>query len=81
MYSKKDEQLILSIHQQLDQNPKMYFSGASAIQQEYRKLYPNARVPSLRFIGRTLAKFGLSKAPKVRRKGVVFGFFKLYQNR
>jgi hypothetical protein len=70
MYTKKDEQLILSIHQQLDHNPKMFFSGASAIQQEYRKLYPNATVPSLRFIGRTLTKYGLSKAPKVRRKGV-----------
>lgn len=70
MYSKKDEQLILSIHQHLDKNPKMYFSGASAIQQEYRKLYPNAKVPSLRFIGRTLTKYGLSQAPKVRRKGV-----------
>jgi len=70
MYSKKDEQSILRIHQQLDKNPKMYFSGASAIQQEYRKLYPNANVPSLRFIGRTLTKYGFSKALKVRRKGV-----------
>jgi hypothetical protein len=70
MYTKKEEQKIVRIHQKLDQNSKMYFSGASAIQQEYRKLFPNAKVPSLRFIGRTLAKYGLSKSPKVRRKGV-----------
>jgi hypothetical protein len=70
LYTKREEQRILRIHRQLDQNPKTFFSGASAIQQRYRKLYPNAKVLSLRFIGRTLAKYGLSKAPKVRRKGV-----------
>jgi hypothetical protein len=70
MYSKKDEQIILRIHRRLDQDPKMYFSGASIIQRKYRERHPNARVPSLRFIGRTLAKYGLSQTPKVRRKGV-----------
>ena len=70
MYTKTEEQSILRIHQQLDQDPKIFFSGASVIQQQYRTFYPNTRVPSLRFIGRTLVKHGLSKAPKVRRKGV-----------
>jgi hypothetical protein len=70
LYTKTEEQRILRIHRQLDQDPETFFSGASAIQQRYRKLYPNSRVLSLRFIGRTLAKYGLSKTPKVRRKGV-----------
>ena len=70
LYTKRDEQRVLQIHQQLDQDPKTYFSGASAILQRYRELYPNSKILSLRFIGRTLAKYGLNKAPKVRRKGV-----------
>lgn len=69
-YSLRDEQRILKIHQDLDADHLQYFSGASAILQRYRKLYPSAKPVSLRFIGRTLAKHGLSFKPKVRRKGV-----------
>lgn len=69
-YSQRDEQRILKIHQELDTNPLEHFSGASAILQRYQKLYPKAKPVSLRFIGRTLAKHGLSSKPKVRRKGI-----------
>lgn len=69
-YSLRDEQRILKIHQELDADRLQYFSGASAILQRYQKLYPRAKSVSLRFIGRTLAKHGLSAKPKVRRKGV-----------
>lgn len=69
-YSLRDEQRILKIHQELDADRLQYFSGASAILQRYQKLYPRAKPVSLRFIGRTLAKHGLSYKPKVRRKGV-----------
>jgi hypothetical protein len=69
-YSQRDEERILRIHRELDTDPLEHFSGASAILQRYQKLYPKARRVSLRFIGRTLAKHGLSAKPKVRRKGV-----------
>ncbi len=54
----------------MDADPLQYFSGAWAILQRYQKLYPNAKPVSLRFIGRTLAKYGLSVKPKVRRTGL-----------
>lgn len=69
-YSPRDEERILKIHRELDADPLEHFSGASAILQRYQKLYPHAKTVSLRFIGRTLAKHGLSFKPKVRRKGV-----------
>lgn len=68
-YSLRDEQRVLKIHHQLDRDASEYFSGASAILQEYQKLYPDAKSITLRFIGRTLAKHGLSTKPKVRVKG------------
>lgn len=68
-YTLPDEQRILKIHQQLDKDSSVYFSGASAILQEYQKQYPNGKIITLRFIGRTLAKHGLSRKPKVRVKG------------
>lgn len=69
-YSRGDELRILRIHHELDTDPFEHFSGASAILQRYQKLHPKAKSVSLRFIGRTLAKYGLSSKPKVRRKGV-----------
>jgi hypothetical protein len=69
-YSQRDEGRILKIHRELDTDPLEHFSGASAVLQRYEKLYPKAKRVSLRFIGRTLAKHGLSSKPKVRRKGV-----------
>lgn len=69
-YSQRDEERILRIHRELDTDPLEHFSGASAILQRYQKLYPKAKRVSLRFIGRMLAKHGLSSRPKVRRKGV-----------
>jgi hypothetical protein len=68
-YSTDDEKRILRIHHELDTDPDEHFSGASAILQRYQKRYPKARTVSLRFIGRTLAKYGLSTKPKVRIKG------------
>jgi hypothetical protein len=62
-YTPRDEQRILKIHRELDADPLEHFSGASAIPQRYQKLYPHAKTVSLRFIGRTLAKHGLSFKP------------------
>jgi hypothetical protein len=69
-YSPRDEERILRIHQELDADPQEHFSGASAILQRYQERYPSGKQISLRFIGRTLTKYGLSSKPKVRRKGV-----------
>jgi hypothetical protein len=69
-YSQRDEERILRIHRELDADPQKHFSGASAILQRYQERYPREKPISLRFIGRTLAKHGLSSKPKVRRKGV-----------
>lgn len=70
LYNHRDEERVLKIHRELDLNPAQPFSGASAIIQRYREVYPDAKVLSLRFIGRTLAQHGLSFKPKVRRKGI-----------
>jgi len=61
---------VVKIHRELDADAKSFFAGASAILQSYCQLHPNAPRLSLRFIGRTLAKHGLTTTPKVRRKGV-----------
>jgi hypothetical protein len=68
-YSKKDEERVLTIHRQLDKDAEIYFSGASAILHYYQLHYPGGKNLTLRFIGRTLAKHGLSTKPKVRVKG------------
>lgn len=69
-YSHRDEQRVLGIYRRLESDPDSYFAGASAILQHDRRLHPTGRSLSLRFIGRTLAKYGLSTKPKVQRKGV-----------
>src|SRR5450759_5867404 len=57
-YTHQDEQRILAIHKLLDNNPHVYFSGASAILQRYQQEYPRGKELTLRFIGRMLAKHG-----------------------
>ena len=69
-HTKTDEQRIKKIHQELIQNSKIYFAGASAIIQKWLEKYPNIKPPHQKFIGRTLKKFGLSKKiQKGRNKG------------
>jgi len=68
-YSQREEDCVVKIQRELDADAKSFFAGASAILQSYCQLHPNAPRLSLRFIGRTLAKHGLTTTPKVRRKG------------
>lgn len=68
-YTFLDEQRVLAIHRKLDNDAHVYFSGASAILHQYQKQYPKEKPLSLRFIGRFLAKHGLSTKPKVHIKG------------
>ncbi|GMQ97125.1 MAG: hypothetical protein BMS9Abin15_0820 [Gammaproteobacteria bacterium] len=60
---------IQKIHRELERDPHEFYSGASAIQQHYRRRYPDEAVPPLRTIGRLLKEMGLSKSPKKRVKG------------
>jgi len=60
---------IQRLHAELERSPRAFFSGASAIQQQYRARYPASRVPPLRTIGRVLSEAGLSRTPKQRVKG------------
>lgn len=69
LYSPIDERRVITIHQQLDDDPHIYFSGASAILFQYQQKYPHGKPLSLRFIGRVLAKHGLTAKQKVRVKG------------
>lgn len=69
-YSQLDERRVVLIHAELEADTRRRFAGASAIERRYRERYPRGKSLSLRFIGRTLAKYGLATLPKVRRKGV-----------
>jgi hypothetical protein len=69
-YSQRDEQRVLKIHAELEADEARRFAGASAIERRYRECYPGAKSLTLRYIGRMLAKHGLSTLPKVRRAGV-----------
>lgn len=68
-YTSRDESRVIEIFNHLNCQDGAYFTGATAILQEYLRLFPQEQELSLRFIGRTLAKYGLSQKPKTRNKG------------
>lgn len=69
-WNKLTEQGIDKIHKQLDDDPFQFYTGATAIDQEWRKKYPNVSPPPLRTIGRIMSDLGLSaKRKKGRNKG------------
>lgn len=59
---------VAQLHAKLTADPKEFFTGATAIQQHYRRRYPTQPVPPLRTIGRILAGLGLS-TPRKRGRG------------
>lgn len=64
------EKRIKEIHQQLDHDPLQFYTGATAIDQAWRKQYPHILPPPLRTIGRVLSDLGLSvKRERGRNKG------------
>lgn len=64
-YTKTDRTRIEKIRSELTQkSSNNFYCGATVILQEYRKRYPNLRLPTLRFIGRILAKSGLAEQQK-----------------
>ncbi len=64
--SEQTRERVLALHQKLESDPHQFYTGATAIVQEWRRVYGADSVPSLRTIGRTQAALGLSNK---RRKG------------
>jgi hypothetical protein len=68
-WSKKTEKRIKAVHQELEQDSYQFYTGATAIDQEWRKRYSETP-PPLRTIGKIMADLGLSAARKKgRNKG------------
>lgn len=65
-WTKTTEQKVRKIYDSLENNSATFFTGATAIDLEWRKQYPTIPPPPLRTIGRILSDLGLSKK---RRKG------------
>lgn len=64
-YTKVDKIRVKKIRNELtEKSSDDFYCGATVILQEYRKRYPNFRPPTLRFIGRILAKSGLAEQQK-----------------
>jgi transposase len=69
-WDQHTEHRIVELHAYLKANPKAFFWGASAIEQEWRHRYPNETIPPLRTIGQILKDLGLSdKYRKHRNTG------------
>jgi transposase len=61
---------VREIHDDLRENPHQFFTGATAIAQEWGTRYPGATPPPLRTIGKMMSDLGLStEKPRIRRKG------------
>ena len=67
-WTKKTEERILDIHQQLRDSEDEFFTGATAINQEWRKHYDDVP-PPLRTIGQIMKDLGLSTHVKGKARG------------
>lgn len=68
-WTKATEKRIKQIHQQLDEDPLQFYTGATAIDQKWREQYPD-NPPPLRTIGKIMSNLGLSAKRKYgRNKG------------
>lgn len=69
-WTRQDEQRIKDIYQSLKENPQEFYTGATAIEQEWRRRYPKIPPLPLRTTGQILKDLGLSKnRQKDRHKG------------
>jgi len=69
-WTAEDEKRIKSIYKDLCQNPLEFYTGATAIEQEWREKHSDISPPPLRTIGRILSDLDLSKSRrKDRHKG------------
>jgi transposase len=69
-WSRKTEKKVQAIYNALKKKPQKFYLGATTIEQEWRKRYPQISPPPLRTIGQILSDLGLSqKRRKDRNKG------------
>ena len=67
-WTKQTEAKIASVHTALKNNPRSFYLGASAIEQQWRRRYPKDKIPPLRTIGQILKDLGLSQHRKTSRR-------------
>jgi len=60
-WNPETEQRIKEIYEQLESDPHQFYTGATAIAQEWQRKYPQIPCPPIVTIGRILADLGLSK--------------------
>lgn len=64
------ERTIREIHRHLKEDPRQFYTGATAIAQEWRLKYPGTTLPPLRTIGKIMSDLGLAvEKPRIKRKG------------
>ena len=69
-WNKQTEVRILQIHNYLQSNPLEFYSGASAVRQEWTRRYGLPGTPPLRTIGKIMKDLELTQSPKkTKNKG------------
>lgn len=66
-WTKQTEDRIAQLHSAIKSDPKFFYLGATAIEQQWRQRYPKETVPPLRTIGQILKDLGLSRPRKTNR--------------
>jgi hypothetical protein len=63
-WGKTTEKRIKEIREYLEQKPKEFYTGATAVDLEWRRKYPETDPPTLRTIGQIMSDLGLTKPNK-----------------
>lgn len=66
-WNEEDQRRIKRIHEYLRSDANEFYCGATAVQQEWRKRYPELSLPPLRTIGEILSRLGLSGTRKRKK--------------
>jgi hypothetical protein len=69
LYSEGTVDCIQKIYFQLKNDPRNFYTGATAVLQGWRRDYPEVPAPSLRTVGRIMKDLGLTQVRKGRNKG------------
>ncbi|MCA1608162.1 MAG: hypothetical protein LC730_01725 [Acidobacteria bacterium] len=68
-WGSEDKERIRIIHKQLISSQESFFWGATAVDQQWRRIYPDFPVPPLRTIGQILSELGLSQKKQKPQRG------------
>ena len=68
-FSEDTVDRIQKIYFQLKNDPRNFYTGATAVLQGWRRDYPKVPAPSLRTVGRIMKDLGLTQVRKSRNKG------------